>query len=348
MPHDRDNFEVFINMCYNSLQKNKSFFRHCGMLLFLVIIFSSILIGGCKKKSSIEKGGGKYYRQGIEAYQKGQYKNAASFFKKSIVFNPDNAYPYLAAGEIYEDYLNDKSKAQDYYLKFISLTRDPQLREMALEWLDQSLPSVEGDTFTIDSETLLKRRLTDLERENSKLRQRATISEIEKVELHAELNGQIRKTERVRVVRALLMIVPAFLLMITAALLMFLFSRRQSQEKKISGAPPENSNYDIFGKYHWMEDSAKTGTIVFSSKAHGEIEVTAYKDNGEEKTSGSGKMDRDTLDVQLVNDEGYEASTRFQFHNRGLTFTAAWRDNYGAGSATGIKEKPAPIVPLES
>jgi len=316
--------------------------------LFFIILALPIIICGCKKKPSVEKNGGEYYRRGVEAYQKGQYKNAAEFFDKSIVFNPDNAYPYLAAGEIYEDYLDDKSKAQDYYLKFISLTRDRQLREMVLEWLDQSLSAVDGDTSTIDSETLLKRRVTDLEREKSKLQQQATINEIEKVELRAELNDQIRRTGRIRFVRTLLMIVPAFLLMITAGLLMFLFPRRQSQEKKISGAPPEKSNYDISGKYHWMEDSAKTGTIVFSPGAHGEIEVTAYEDNGEKKTSGSGKMNRDILDVQLVNDKGYEASTRFQFHNRGLTFTAAWRDNHGAGSATGIKEKSAPTEPAES
>ena len=93
------------------------------------------LISGCKEKQPFEKSGGEYYRRGVRAYRQGNYKAAAQFFEKEIIFNPDNPDPYLAAGEIYEDYLNNKSKAREHYLKYVALSADDDLRAMVLDWM---------------------------------------------------------------------------------------------------------------------------------------------------------------------------------------------------------------------
>ena len=317
------------------LKRKRKLVKRCSVALFIIII-PALFVSGCGGKSSEGVEGGKYYLKGVKAYQHGNYKKAVRLFEKEIAFAPKNPYPYLAAGEVYEDYLKDKSKAQDYYLKFVSLTKDYQQKVMVLGWLDQSLPANAGDTLTLDQNTALKRQVTDLEKKNNRLEARLAAVGKKWDEQQAKIYQQAGRAGDGGGASVLRVIVPVTLLLVTVFLWVILIRKLRRGD---TGEAPEEVEAEISGKYHWIEDNAETGSVVFSQGENGEVEVTTYDTGGEKKTSGTGEFDGGILKIKLEDDKEYQAAIRFRFHDRGRTFSAAWRDAQGTGAATGIREK---------
>ncbi len=301
---------------------------------FYFIIVLTLIVGGCKGVPD-QKTGGKYYRRGIEAYHRGEYEQAAEYFEKTIIFNPRNPDPYLAAGEIYDDYLNEKTKAHQRYLKFITLSDNEELRAMVLNWLGESPPADAADTESVEPTAELEK----LDNENSSLKIQLAAIEKENQNLRAKLDTELRRSKLRWDKGNAVALISAALIIVAALLLIALLPKLRETATAAIAPSQKKIIHNISAKYYWIEDEAKSGMVIFASGSGNEIKVTTYDNRGVKKSSGKGKLSRGTLNVKLKDGKGYEAITRFEFHNRGRTFTAAWRDKLGSGMATGIKEK---------
>jgi len=306
---------------------------------FYVIIALTLIVAGCKAKPLNEKLSNQYYHRAIKAYHHGEYAEAVKYFEKAIVFNPHKADPYLAAGEIYEDYLNQKSKARERYLKYLDLSDNEELRAMVLSWLGQDQPADTADTQSISPTANLKRHIEKLEDEKSKLQTQLAVTAEQNATLNAKLNKETRRSILTRLGSGLMVIVPVALLVLTVLSLIVLVPRLRKTATISTGSSGQKTMHDISTKYYWIEDGAKIGMVLFATTPGGEVEVAMYDESGVKKSYGSGKIHRGILDLKLEDGKGYEATARFEFHDRGRTFTAAWRDKWGAGMATGIRER---------
>ncbi len=111
-----------------------------------VFLISGFLLSGCGKKGGI-RDWSPHYRKAVEAYRRGDYKNAVSLFQKALLYDSSNAEIYLDIAAIYDDFLGDASEAVSYYEKYLRLAagggKTKWVRQLAEKATDRLL-SAEG------------------------------------------------------------------------------------------------------------------------------------------------------------------------------------------------------------
>jgi len=303
---------------------------------FTIIMLSLIALCGCRGKHQAAGNSGAYYRRGVAAYQRGEYEKAVNYFEKAIVLSPDDPDPYLAAAEIYDDYLGNKTLARERYLRFIALTDNEVLKAAAIGWLGEETAEDASDTPVLDQEQIYRANIEQMNRENRDLRLKVA-SAAKRIEKLKSTIDQQRKQNRIyRLGRVALIVVPIGLVLQFAMIVYFRSKPRRSvaipRQDEISEIPIK-----VSGKYLIIADRADVGSVNFEP-AEEEVDVTCCNDRDEKISSGRGKLERDAIDVELTDNNQQQTIARFEFHDHGTTFTAAWRSPSGTTMAVGIKQ----------
>ena len=301
----------------------------------IIILFAFLALCGCGDKSDSEKKRDAYHRRGIRAYRRGEYEKAVKYFEKAIIFNPENPDPYLAAAEIYDDYLDNKALARERYSRYIALSDNDDLKAAALGWIGEDLTGDQGDTIVPTEEKIYKKSIEQLNKEKRDLKLKITSSARRIDKLKQQLAQQKQRTRRYRLGRVALVVVPIGLVL---QFLMIVYFRSKQRRRKT--APSDDIReipINIEGRYLTLEDGSGIGSVDFKPTAENEIEVTCYNNNSDKISSGTGKLQRDSIDVTLEGGAEQPTQARFEFHDHGATFTAAWRNPDGSSLAVGIK-----------
>ena len=304
-------------------------------IYLILILLAFVAVCGCGDKSDSGKKRGAYYRRGVTAYRRGEYEKAVKYFEKAIVFNPEDPDPYLAAAEIYDDYLDNKTLARERYDRYIALSDNDDLKAAAVRWIGDDVTGDQGDTFAIDVEKSYKKSIEQLTQEKRDLKLKITSSARRIDKLKETLAEQKQRTRRYRLGRVAMVVVPIGLVL--QFLMIIYFRSKQHRRKTASSDVIREIPIKIEGKYLIIEDGAGIGSVDFEPTTENEIKVTCYNDKSDKTSSGLGKIDRDAIDVTLEGITGQPTVARFEFHDHGATFTAAWRSPEGSSLAVGIK-----------
>jgi tetratricopeptide repeat protein len=300
-----------------------------------MVLLVFLALCGCGDKSDSGKKRDAYHRRGVRAYRRGEYEKAVKYFEKAIVFNPEDPDPYLAAAEIYDDYLDNKTLARERYSRYIALSDNDDLKAAALGWIGEDLTGDQGDTIIPTEEKIYKKSIEQLNKEKRDLKLKITSSSKRIDKLKKKLAEQEHRTKRYRLGRVALVVVPLGLVL--QFLMIVHFRSKQRRRRTVFSDTIREIPVHIDGKYLIIEDGSGIGSVDFKPTAEKEIEVTCYNDKSDEISSGTGKLERDAIDVTLQGDTEQPTQARFEFHDHGATFTAAWRSPDGSSLAVGIK-----------
>ena len=102
-------------------------------LLALVLLVGGILVGcGDGKEDTAEW----RFEQGNKLYDQGRYDEAVGEYTVAILLDPEFALAYYNRGLAYEEQ-GKKAEAIADFEKLLTLTDNPQLREMAREQIEE-------------------------------------------------------------------------------------------------------------------------------------------------------------------------------------------------------------------
>jgi len=319
--------------------------RHPHWLAPLAVLLCVLLAPGCG--SSDDKDSGGRYRlhmqRGVQAYTRGDYKQALTYFHKALQFNKDDPHVYLFIGELYDDYIEDKLKAIDYYKGFLKRSDDEELNARVREWIAQAEAAAAGvtpDTGLVTPE--------DPEAERQKLlakyaRALNTIGTLEK-----QLEGvrsRLRELEGGGAGRTRPSLLPWLLAGIIggAAVAVLLVTRmgwlpRRKRPVQHALEAPVLDEEQILGRYFWVENEFNLGTVAIAQE-NGKIRVESTSLSTNSRSIGYGMLEQDSLRVELTDESGLMAPTVFRFAPDGMSFTAEWTDDLGPGVAIGVRER---------
>jgi len=107
------------------------------------LICAAVLIMalGCSKKE--ESPATDKYNQAIEMQENERYKDALRLFHKTVQIDPNYADAYLQIASIYDDHLEDKNRAVEWYQKYLEISQNENQNKLVRKWLEDAKISAE-------------------------------------------------------------------------------------------------------------------------------------------------------------------------------------------------------------
>lgn len=84
-----------------------------------------------KEKSPAES----KYNQAIKLQESEQYKDALRLFHKAVQIDPNYEDAYLQIASIYDDHLEDKERAVEWYQKYLDISKNEKQKQLVKKWL---------------------------------------------------------------------------------------------------------------------------------------------------------------------------------------------------------------------
>ncbi len=109
---------------------------------FLVVVSCGVLVAGlclsgCGKRTSSQDWS-PHYHKAVDAYRRGHYPEAISFFEKALLYEPSNREILLDIAAIYDDFLGDASTAISYYERYLRRTAAGEKAKQVRRWADKA------------------------------------------------------------------------------------------------------------------------------------------------------------------------------------------------------------------
>jgi len=92
------------------------------------------MAAGCSKKEkspAVDK-----YNQAIELQESERYKDALRLFHKAVQIDPNYEDAYLQIASIYDDHLEDKERAVEWYQKYLDISQNENQNKLVRKWLE--------------------------------------------------------------------------------------------------------------------------------------------------------------------------------------------------------------------
>lgn len=306
-------------------------------LVLLGLMLCLLVSPGCgSRDKETNRRYGIHVQRGVEAYTRGDYRDALKFFQKALQFNTDDPQVYLYIGELYDDYLGDKLKAIEYYKRFLERSSDEELNAWVKEWIADAEAAAAGvapqtDLVTGgDPEAQRKELLAKYARALN------TIRALEK-QLAARESEKVVATQPDRLPWVLGGIVAGA---VVAVLLVAWIGRLRGRLRPAgpSAEGPVLGQEQILGRYFWVENEFNLGTLAIA-REDGKIHIESTSLSTKSRSVGYGSLEENALSVDLTDESGLTAPTVFRFAPDGMSFTAEWTDDLGPGMAIGVRER---------
>ncbi len=107
--------------------------------LICVVVF--IMTSGCSRKQkspAIDK-----YNQALELQETERYKDALRLFHKAVQIDPNYEDAYLQIASIYDDHLEDKERAVEWYQKYLDISQNENQKRLVNKWLKEAEKSAD-------------------------------------------------------------------------------------------------------------------------------------------------------------------------------------------------------------
>ncbi|MCK5852624.1 hypothetical protein KAH27_06295 [bacterium] len=107
--------------------------------LICVVVF--IAASGCSRKQkspAVDK-----YNQALELQENERYKDALRLFHKAVQIDPNHEDAYLQIASIYDDHLEDKDRAVEWYQKYLNISQNESQKQLVNKWLKEAKISAE-------------------------------------------------------------------------------------------------------------------------------------------------------------------------------------------------------------
>ncbi len=111
--------------------------------IIYTLICTAVLItaSGCSEKEkspATDK-----YNQAIELQEAERYKDALRLFHKAVQIDPNYEDAYLQIASIYDDHLEDKDRAVEWYQKYLDISQNENQNKLVKKWLEDAKISAE-------------------------------------------------------------------------------------------------------------------------------------------------------------------------------------------------------------
>ncbi len=100
-------------------------------LAFILIVLALVCCPGCKRPASRAE---RVYRQALEFKDADQTETALQYLRRAVELDPAFEDPYLDLASIYES-AGDYNNAVEWYQKFLQVTKDARMKQLAQSWL---------------------------------------------------------------------------------------------------------------------------------------------------------------------------------------------------------------------
>jgi len=312
--------------------------RSCAQHAVRVAIVLCVLAAvGCGRSGNTGRRYTIHLQRGVEAYERGDYKRALNAFHKALQFNPDDPKLHLYIAELYDDYLDDKLKAIDYYNRFLERSKDEQLNEWVREWIAQAEADLAGEAPGSE--------LVATEEPEKKIRElQARLAQaLMVVDKYRAQVGEIESTPSTRTRAPLVPWLVAGLCggVAVAVLVLAHIGWLGTGAIAVLRRRPKEPALDeqlVVGRYFWVENEFNLGTVLIDHE-NGRLRVESTSLSTNARSVGYGRLDKDTLKAELTDESGLKAPTVFRFAPDGMSFTAEWTDDLGPGVAIGVRER---------
>ena len=107
----------------------------------LICVAVLMMALGCSKKE--ESPATDKYNQAIEMQEHERYKDALRLFHKTVQIDPNYAEAYLQIASIYDDHLEDKNRAVEWYQKYLEVSQNENQNKLVKKWLEDAKISAE-------------------------------------------------------------------------------------------------------------------------------------------------------------------------------------------------------------
>jgi nucleoid-associated protein YgaU len=108
----------------------------CSVLLAVTIL----ILFGCEKPESPAEN---TYRKAEEMKVSERYSDALRLYKKAVEIDPEYERAYLDIAWIYDDQLEDREQAAEWYQRYIDVSSNPEMKEKAISWRDEARIAVD-------------------------------------------------------------------------------------------------------------------------------------------------------------------------------------------------------------
>ncbi|MCX7846549.1 MAG: tetratricopeptide repeat protein, partial [bacterium] len=115
-------------------------------LSLVVVLVSLLIIPACKRAPSRAE---RVYKQALEFKDNDQTETALQYLRRAIELDPSFEDPYLDLASIYES-AGDYKNAIEWYEKYLQVTKDPRMKQLAQNWLSdvRALAAEQASTQT--------------------------------------------------------------------------------------------------------------------------------------------------------------------------------------------------------
>lgn len=101
-----------------------------------ICLFSLLLFSACSK--SEKSPADNKYNQALKLQEAEQYKDALRLFHKTVQIDPNYEEAYLQIASIYDDHLEDKDRAVEWYQKYLDISKNEKQKELVKKWLNDA------------------------------------------------------------------------------------------------------------------------------------------------------------------------------------------------------------------
>jgi len=107
--------------------------------LICVVVF--IMTSGCSKEQ--KSPAADKYNQALELQEAERYKDALRLYHKAVQIDPNYEEAYLQIASIYDDHLEDKDRAVEWYEKYLEISQNENQKQLVNKWLKEAQASAE-------------------------------------------------------------------------------------------------------------------------------------------------------------------------------------------------------------
>ncbi|RLD10627.1 MAG: hypothetical protein DRI44_05600 [Chlamydiae bacterium] len=107
--------------------------------LFCVVALT--MTPACSKKQ--KSPAANKYNQALELQEAERYKDALRLFHKAVQIDPNYEDAYLQIASIYDDHLEDKEQAVEWYQKYLDMSQNENQKKLVNKWLEDAKRSAD-------------------------------------------------------------------------------------------------------------------------------------------------------------------------------------------------------------
>jgi len=107
---------------------------------YILICFVALTMTSSCSKEQESPAADKFY-QALDLQEDERYKDALRLYHKAVQIDPNYEEAYIQIASIYDDHLEDKDRAVEWYQKYLDISQNEKQKQLVKKWLDDAKTS---------------------------------------------------------------------------------------------------------------------------------------------------------------------------------------------------------------